>query len=166
MKKSGRTILLFFSVILLALLVKLFVFDVLYVSGPSMQPTLSTGMFVFENRLAWGLPLPFSNRYLLRWDEPETGDVVIYPLNGRNVIKRCIATAGTPLVFSAERGYSIGIGDQVIPLDENQYQKLKTAECVPEGMIFALGDNMAESRDSRDYGFVSIDSIRGKALWR
>jgi signal peptidase I len=43
---------------------------------------------------------------------------------------------------------------------------LKNATKVPEGMMFTLGDNMAESRDSRDYGFVSLDSVRGKVLWR
>lgn len=166
MKNVGRTFLLFCSVIIAALLVKLFAFDILFVSGPSMRPTLTTGTPIFEFKLAWGIPIPFSNRYFARWGSPAVGEIVIYPLHGNYVVKRCVATAGTQLVFSAERGYSVLVGETRIPLDEGQYQNLKDARRVPDGMIFALGDNMAESRDSRDYGFVSIDSIRGKALWK
>jgi signal peptidase I len=151
---------------LLALIVKLFVLDVLYVSGPSMQPTLTHGMLVAEYRLAWGIPVPFSNKYIVRWGTPHIGDIIIFPLNGHYVIKRCLACEGVPLEFSDKRGYSVKIGDVSISLDESQYKNLKNAVCVPQGTVFALGDNMAESRDSRDYGFVSIDSIRGKALWK
>lgn len=166
MGRMIRPVFVFFSVMLFALAVKLFVFDVMYVSGPSMSPALSHGTLVAEFRLAWGIPVPFSNEYLVRWGTPRVGDVVIFPINGRYVIKRCLACEGVPLVFSDERGYSVTVEDALIPLDETQYKNLKNAECVPEGMMFALGDNMAESRDSRDYGFVSIDSIRGKVLWK
>jgi signal peptidase I len=166
MERPTRPIFVFFSVVLVALAVKLFVLDVLFVSGPSMSPAISHGTLVAEYRLAWGIPVPFSNAYLVRWGSPQAGDVVIYPINGRYVVKRCLASEGIPLEFSNERGYSVRVGDATIPLDETQYKKMKDAECVPDGMLFALGDNMAESRDSRDYGFVSIDSIRGKALWK
>ena len=166
MKSSEHNILFFFSVILIALFVKIFIFDILFVSGPSMQPTLHTGSFIMEFKLAWGIPVPFHNRYLVRWGTPKTGDIVIYPLLGRYVTKRCIATEGTPLVFSEKTGYSVQIGDRTVPLTPDQYQKLRHADKVPEGMFFALGDNPAESRDSRDYGFVSLDSIRGKVLCR
>jgi signal peptidase I len=166
MKNLGRTILLFCSVIIAALLVKIFAFDILFVSGPSMRPTLAAGTPIVEFRLAWGIPVPFTNSYLVRWGSPRVGDIVIYPLHGNYVVKRCAATAGMKLEFSRERGYSVFVGEKRIPLDERQYQNLKDARLVPEGMIFALGDNMAESRDSRDYGFVSIDSVRGKALWK
>jgi signal peptidase I len=166
MKNLGRTILLFCSVIIAALLVKIFAIDLLFVSGPSMRPTLTAGTPIIEFKLAWGIPVPFSNRYLVRWGVPRVGDVVVYPLHGNYVVKRCAATAGMKLEFSRERGYSVFVGEKRIPLDERQYQNLKDARRVPEGMIFALGDNMTESRDSRDYGFVSIDSVRGKALWK
>ena len=166
MKNKGRTILLFCSVIIAALLVKIFAFDILFVSGPSMIPTFAPGSPILEFKLAWGIPVPFSNRYFLRWGTPRSGEIVIYPLHGNYVVKRCAATAGMKLEFSEERGYSVLVGGTRIPLDVVQYKNLKDARCVPDGMIFALGDNMTESRDSRDYGFVSIDSIRGKALWK
>lgn len=162
MRQAG----IFLTVVVFALAVKLCVIDILLVSGPSMLPTFVPGTRLIEYKLAWGIPVPFRNSYLIRWDIPKEGDIVIYPWLGRHVVKRCIATGGTPLVFSEESGYSVMIGDTWIPLSREQYQNLKRSERVPDGMIFALGDNMAESRDSRDYGFVSIDSIRGKVLWR
>jgi signal peptidase I len=166
MKRTEQYVIVFFAVVILALLVKLFAFDIMPISGPSMLPTLRTGSVVVEFKLAWGIPLPFSNRYLVRWGAPREDDIVIYPWQGRNVIKRCVATAGTPLVFSDETGYSVFVAGREVPLTYEQYQKLKGAKRVPEGTVFALGDNMAESRDSREYGFVSIDSIHGKALWK
>jgi signal peptidase I len=166
MKRTEQYAILFFSVVILALLVKLFAFDIMPISGPSMQPTFRTGSVIVEFKLAWGIPLPFTNRYIVRWGTPREGDIVIYPWQGRNVIKRCVATGGTPLVFSEESGYSVLVAGRIIPLTFGQYQKLRGAARVPEGTVFALGDNMAESRDSREYGFVSIDSIHGKALWK
>ncbi len=156
----------FFAVFLGALVVKLFALDIMRVSGPSMLPALEQGSFVVEFKLAWGIPVPFANRYIARWGVPEAGDVVIYPILGRYVIKRCVAGAGAPLEFSNEGGYSVRAGDRVIPLNEGQYRKLCGTARVPDGMIFALGDNMNESRDSRDYGFVSADSVRGKVVWK
>lgn len=166
MKQRRNSTRYFFLTILFSLFVKLWILDLIYVSGPSMTPALRHGTFAFEYKLAWGIPVPFRNAYLVRWSKPEAGDIVIYPWLDRYVVKRCAAIEGVPLVFSAEKGYSIEIGGRPVPLTEAQYQKLKSAKAVPEGMIFALGDNMAESRDSREYGFVSLDSIRGKILWK
>jgi len=166
MKQSPGSIKYFFLTILVSLFVKLWVLDLIYVSGPSMHPSLVHGTVVLEYKLAWGIPVPFTNDYLVRWSKPAPGDIVIYPWLDRYVVKRCAATEGFPLVFSEEKGYSVLIGERSVPLTETQYQKLKGARQVPAGMIFALGDNMAESRDSREYGFVSLDSIRGKILWK
>lgn len=166
MMRSLRPILAFFAVFLAALILKLFVIDVRPISGPSMNPTLTGDSFIVEYKLAWGIPVPFRNRYLVRWGSPKVGDIVVYPWRDRYVVKRCIAQERTPLAFSSDTGYSVRVGERTIPLTRDQYQNLKDAERVPDGMLFALGDNMAESRDSRDYGFVSLDSVRGKVLWR
>lgn len=166
MGNATRQALVFFIVVLFSLVLKLCVLDIRQVSGPSMLPTLPSGSLVVEFKLAWGIPVPFTNTYLIRWGEPQNGDIVFYPWNSRYVIKRCIARAGTPLVFSENPEYSVRIGSKTVLLTGENYQKMKDVERVPDGMIFALGDNMAESRDSRYYGFVSIDSIRGKLVWK
>ena len=42
----------------------------------------------------------------------------------------------------------------------NNYEK------VPEGYVLVLGDNLSDSVDSRDYGFVSVKNITGKIISR
>ena len=164
MGKSGDTR-QSFGVVLASLLIKLFVFDIRLVSGSSMSPALQDGALVAEFKLAWGIHLPLRNNYLVRWSEPRPGDVVIYPWNGRYVINDASQPREQRWFFGKPE-YSVHIGELTIPLTREQYIKMKNAERVPEGMIFALGDNMTESRDSRHYGFVSIDSIRGKLVWQ
>lgn len=166
MKGNISSRIVFFSVLLLAMICKLFVVDILVVQGHSMLPSIPEQTIVFEYKLAWGIPLPFSNKYILRWGMPEKDDIIIYAWEGRRVIKRCVGTGGSALVFYTEPGYSVEVEGRRIPLTIEQYQKMKHAVNIPENMVFAAGDNPWESRDSRDYGFISIDSIRGRARWK
>jgi signal peptidase I len=39
-------------------------------------------------------------------------------------------------------------------------------EVVPAGSVFVLGDDRADSVDSRDYGPVPLDRVLGRVLWR
>lgn len=57
------------------------------------------------------------------------------------------------------------------PLNRVQFRNLggflpEYAQKIPIGFVLVLGDNIAQSRDSRDYGFVAADSICGKLLWK
>jgi signal peptidase I len=80
------------------------------------------------------------------------------------VVKRCVATEFTPLVFSQNSEYNMEVNEKIIPLKEEQYHRIKNSSFVPEGMILAIGDNYDESVDSRNYGFVSVKNIIGKVL--
>jgi signal peptidase I len=147
-------------------ILRFFVFDVMYISGDSMFPALKGGDLVVLNKLAYGIINPFGGDYFFRWGAPLENDIVIFPMNNRYVIKRCVAAGGEALEFSGGREYSLIVGKKNIPLTESQYQRLKHAEYVPSDMIFVLGDNPAVSTDSRDYGFLSVDNIRGKIVWK
>lgn len=150
----------------IALLLRIFVFDVQKVSGDSMVPFANEGETVYIFKLAYGLENPFSKSLLIQWASPEEDDVVSFYMNGRLVMKRCVATENTPLDFSKDSGYILSAGNKEIPLTEPQYQRLKYSSSVPEGTILAVGDNYQVSVDSRDYGFVDTDCILGKVIWR
>ncbi|MDR0785073.1 MAG: signal peptidase I [Treponema sp.] len=85
--RIGIAILAAFST---AVVMKLFLFDFVIIEGSSMLPTIKQGAVVFIVKTAYGVRLPWSGRYLVRWATPKKGDVVVFstPL-GVTAIKRC-----------------------------------------------------------------------------
>lgn len=152
--------------ILAGFLLKLFVFEVLTVSGESMTPALHDGERLFVSKLAYGLVKPYGESLLIQWKKPERGDIVIYLYDNKIVVKRCVARGGDLLEYSLDNEYNhiLRTGDFEIGLSELQFLRLKDAASVPEGYILAIGDNHALSVDSRSYGFVSERNILGKVL--
>lgn len=163
-KKSVAFLVCIFSGIFLGLFVKLFVFDIVAVSGASMEPTIKNGQKAFVNRLAYGIPVPFRSSFIVQWAFPADGDLVTYLHNDKIVVKRCAAVGGTVLEFSDESGYNLFLGGNRIPLTKSQFDMMKNYGSVPEGYILALGDNYSESVDSRAYGFVSVKNVTGKII--
>ncbi len=147
-------------------LIKYCVIDVLHVSGRSMSPALEDGDTLIVNKLAYGLNIPYGGRLLFQWAAPQEDDIVIYLYNNKIVVKRCVACAGTPLEYSTNPLYTLHVGDKHIPLTEQQYLALHTCQAVPDGYILAIGDNYAESVDSRTYGFVHVHNMLGKVVSR
>lgn len=155
--------LIFFG-LLIGLFLKLFVFDFLKISGKSMEPTLSSGNHIVINKAAYGIQNPFTKEYYFTWKSPKKNDVVTFLNDNKIVVKRCVLTEGDSLEILVDSGYHIIINNQKVPLSEFQYLQFAGTRTVPSGYIFVLGDNFLYSVDSRDYGFVSTKSIKGKAI--
>ncbi len=150
--------------ICIGIFLKLFVIDIVHVSGTSMEPTFKDGDAVFINKLSYGLVKPFGSNILCSWNKPEVGDIVVYMHEGRLVIKRCVAIFPSPLDYSYDTGYTLSVNGQFFPLSEAQYEKMALASQVPNGMIFAVGDNPSASIDSRDYGFIPLYNVLARAI--
>lgn len=150
--------------LLLGLLLKLFAFEVLTVSGRSMIPALHDGDKIFVNKLKYGIAEPYGEKLLVQWAKPKNGDIVIYLYDDKIVVKRCVAISGDKLEYSSDSDYTLKTNGKEIPLTQSQFENLKNADKVPEGYILAVGDNYAESVDSRTYGFVSIKNVLGKVI--
>ena len=95
-----RSLVLAFSV---ALALRAFVVEPFQIPSSSMIPTLLIGDHLFVARFIYGLQSPFGDKpsYLVRWAQPEPGDVVVFvapPYVGSNAgedwIKRVIAGPG------------------------------------------------------------------------
>lgn len=83
--------------IAIALLLRAFIIEAFTIPSGSMIPTLAVGDFLFVNKLSYGVRLPFVDRMLVEWDDPERGDVVVfvYPCNtSQDYIKRVIGVPG------------------------------------------------------------------------
>jgi len=73
-----------------ALIMKLFLFDFMIAEGHSMMPAIMPGKVLLVFKLNYGLRLPGSEDYVLRWASPREGDVVVFFTPSREVaVKRC-----------------------------------------------------------------------------
>lgn len=135
-------------------------FNVVSVEGDSMKPTLRSGDKVLMSTF----------NYI-----PEQGDIIAVSMPGEEsmLIKRVIATENQTVDIDYRNG-SVTV-DGVI-LDEKYVTELGSKipneiaypYTVPSGCVFVLGDNRAESNDSRNVYIGSIDENRivGKAVLR
>ena len=151
-KHPFRPGLLVLATALGALAIKSFLFDLAVVEGRSMLPLLSDGGLVLVFRAAYGLRLPSfwgtKAVYVFRWAAPRRGDIVAAssPRDGGAVVKR-VAMEGPGFYPSAIEGSPEALGI-----------------FVPSDSYILLGDNPLESIDSREYGAVPVEAIRGKVL--
>jgi signal peptidase I len=142
------------------LLCRSMIADVSEVSGSSMEPALVNGNWVVVNRLAYGLHVPGTKGYLLMWNEPARGDIIIFydPVTGRLLVKRVLGLPGDRI--DVHGGYLCINGKPLTP------QPLAGQEpmTVPAGRVFVMGDNRPHSRDSRSFGPVAEQRIIGRVV--
>lgn len=90
---------------------------------------------------------------------------VRYRVEGDSMLP--VLKAGDQLVVDEHAG--VGVGDIVIaqhPFMNSVEMVKRIAQIDERGRFFLLGDNPAESTDSRTFGAVSIEYIKGKVISR
>lgn len=87
------------SAILLAMFIRIALFEAFEIEGPSMEPTLLNGDRVVVAKFAYGLFLPFMNEAVISWGQPDVGDVVIVrsPRDNVDIVKRVVGLPGDTL---------------------------------------------------------------------
>jgi signal peptidase I len=135
------------------------------VEGPSMQPTLATGQFLWVNKAAY-----FQVNQEFVFGGPQRGDIAVLVAPGDqedfDLIKRVIGLPGDTLLV--EHGHVLINGR---PLDEPyiQFHASYTFPTdgqpltIPDGQYFVLGDNRANSRDSHLGWLVPAANLVGRA---
>jgi signal peptidase I len=185
-KTAGRALREIVETILLAAIiffgVRLLVLN-FKVDGQSMMPNLHDQELLLVNRNAYSdidlnsilnrIPGVDRDGTWIIWEfsPPERGDIIVFnPPNGddKPYIKRVIATEGETVEI---REGSVFVNGTEL---EEPYIREGITDCnrseenctwvVPEGNVFALGDNRRNSSDSRVFGPVPIESIIGKAI--
>ena len=81
--------------LILAFVLKLFVFDFMVAQGTSMEPAIKNGTVLVISRLRYGFRLPRQQKYLVRWAEPRPGEVLVFfTPTGELAVKRCLMLTG------------------------------------------------------------------------
>lgn len=162
--------------ILLALFIRTFVIQAFKIPSGSMEPTLLVGDHIFVNKFIYGIKIPFLRKTLIPIKDPQRGDIIvfIYPVTkDKDYIKRVIGLPGEHIEIHGKNIYIDGIlfndpyGDYSNAL-ENWHNPVKDCPfcsvTVPDDHYFVMGDNRGNSQDSRYWGFVPADFIKGKAF--
>jgi len=158
----------------------------------SMEPTILPGDRLFVNKLAFGLRVPFTKRWVTQWEGPTSGDVVILfsPSDGTRLVKRVIAGPGDtiamsnnhlvingrPVAYSADQSGSTDSRTRLLTeaLEGHAHAVKETPAntlarrtidplLIPQGQYFVMGDNRDNSADSRYFGLVPRANIVGRA---
>jgi signal peptidase I len=161
--------------LLLALFIRSFVAQAFKIPSGSMIPTLQIGDHILVSKLAYGLRLPYPlEKMLFSWSQPRRGDIVVfvYPKDrGKDFIKRVVAVEGDTIEVRHKQVYvnRKKIEDKHAYFAENSREVPGPRDnfgplAVPPHHIFVMGDNRDRSHDSRFWGLVNLDEVKGKAF--
>lgn len=164
-KKGGGGVLEFLLILIVAFalvfgFVRPFVVEAFYIPSESMTHTLEIGDRVLVNK------------FIYRFEEPERGDVIVFesvepkPDGSRDdLIKRVVAVEGDEVAVR-DGELSINGEPQNEPYVNGDFPDASFfgPTVIPEGRIFAMGDNRSNSRDSRFFGPVPVENIEGEAF--
>ena len=162
----------------LAFLLRTFAVQVFFIPSESMVPTLQVDDRIVVEKIS----------YL--FDGPDRGDVVVFageegfptanesgvqrvvrgvgqflgvvPVDAKDLVKRVIGLPGDEVVLEdgQVRVNGVALDEPYAQLDQDD-----GSWTVPEGELFVLGDNRANSADSRSsLGFVELDNVVGRAV--
>lgn len=147
--------------IILAFLIRSFLFAPFVVDGTSMMPNLHDHERLIVTKLIYYL------------EQPQHSEIIVFhATKDRDYIKRVIAVGGEKVQVKNDTLY---INDK--PTDEpylKEYREQAHQEgvpltdnfgplVVPKNELFVMGDNRRNSRDSRAIGTISLDRVVGRA---
>ena len=177
-KKSGlrENIEAILVAVVLALFIRTFIIQAFKIPSGSMKQTLLIGDHILVNKFLYGIKIPFSQTTIIPIKNSERGDIIVFKFPedpSKDFIKRVIGVAGDVIEVRDKRVYvnhtllnhDYGIYTDphiisgVIQPRDNFGQVV-----VPEHSLFVMGDNRDQSYDSRFWGFVDLEAVKGKAL--
>lgn len=162
--------------LLLALFIRTFIVQAFKIPSGSMIPTLLVGDHILVNKLDYGIRIPIWGHYLVQYQKPTRGDVIVFIFpedRSKDFIKRVIAVGGDVVEIRGKRvivnGQPVEDPHAYFEGDVNPGLGLQIRDNygpkrVPENHVFVMGDNRDRSYDSRFWGFVDLQDIKGKAF--
>lgn len=176
---------------LLAFAIRVFIVQAFKIPSGSMIPTLLIGDHILVSKLTYGIQWPsqckfqvalppvncYASQALIEFGKPQRGDVIVFRFpedEEKDFIKRIVGGPGDTvqvlnkaiLVNGAvldDKLFTQRIDPGIIDGAINPRDNFGPVT-VPEGAYFVMGDNRDQSLDSRFWGYVREEKIRGKAF--
>jgi signal peptidase I len=162
----AEAVVLILVAVLLAGLMRAFAFQTFWIPTSSMAPTLG----VYDRIVV--------QKAFFTWRDVPEGDIVVFshpPLDHcpgeGDLVKRVIALPGQTIYSSGNSIYVNGrlLAEPYLPHDDPLGPPIPDASSqhpyrVPPGEFYVLGDNRADSCDSRYWGPITGSSIIGKVV--
>jgi signal peptidase I len=179
---------------LLFLVIRTFVIQTWTVISGSMEDTLLVGDFLVLSKSAYGATIPGTDVTLPGYSHPTRGDIVVFRGHHEpiDLVKRLVGVPGDTLAMRdgvlyvngdpLDESYAVHTDPStdsyhpsmdwqrsylLHPDDANRYRPTRDnwgPVVVPPESFFVMGDNRDQSLDSRYWGFVPRDSIKGRAV--
>ncbi len=160
-----------------------FVLQTFFIPSGSMEDTLLIGDHLFVNRFIYATEGPLTGASFLPSRTVQRGDIVIFRSvedPSVDLVKRCVGLPGDELKMVAKQLYVNGqrVEDSSYALHKEAgafaadprtrayVQKRDNFDSfvVPPDHYFCLGDNRDNSHDSRFWGPLPAENVRGRAL--
>ncbi|MBD3182607.1 signal peptidase I [Candidatus Poribacteria bacterium] len=151
-----------------------FVVEAFKIPSASMEDTLLIGDRILVAKFMYGIKIPFTDYKIMDFQEPKVGDVFVFKPPAaagktQNFIKRIVGVAGDVIYLREGNLYRNGKrveGEEYVK--RSSYSRGSPQNMppykIPEGYVFAMGDNRDHSSDSRVWGPVPVENIKGQAF--
>jgi signal peptidase I len=168
--------------VILALFIRTFIVQAFKIPTGSMEENLLIGDHLLVNKFVFGPTVSPLERALLPIGTVKRGDIVVfkYPEEpDRDFIKRVIGLPGETVEVREKKvlidgkplqeWYTHFLQPAAAPSAVHEVTSFDVRErygpvTVPANQYFVMGDNRDNSQDSRYWGFLPRDYIKGKAL--
>ncbi len=160
-----------------------FVVQTFFIPSGSMEDTLLVGDHLFVNRFIFGATASQAETSLLPQRQVQRGDILVFRSveePGVDVVKRCVGLPGDEVEISGKHlflnGKRVRDGEFAVHKEPNLIPRMPNSASpgaqrdyfgpltVPENHVFCLGDNRDRSKDSRYWGPLPVEHIKGRAL--
>lgn len=162
--------------VILALFIRTFVVQAFKIPSGSMLETIQLGDHILVNKFIYGIKIPFIDKTLIPIKDPKIDDIIVFtPPHepDKDYIKRVVGVAGDVIEIKNKQlyrngklitaAYEIHTDPHVYPRSLGPRDNLGPIR-VPEGEVFMMGDNRDSSLDSRYWGGVRLEKVKGKAF--
>ena len=161
--------------VILALFVRTWVVQAFKIPTGSMEQNLLIGDHLLVNKFVYAPAATAAERMLLPVGEYQRGDVLVFKFPEdpeRDFIKRLVGLPGETIELRQSRVFINGE-----PLAEPYLDAMRQGghippdirgtfgpQVVPDGHLFMMGDNRGDSQDSRYWGPLPVENVKGRAF--